>query len=193
MNRACRQVSILVMLVVACAPAAGPSPNASASLTIVAATTVAATSGAPDKVFRSERYGYSLAVPGTWSMQQGPGEWPRGAQPQAGRPGVDAFADPYEFRSLLVVAVPVSAGTTFDAWSAEVAAITPSQCQTTASLPATVGGERALRMEIHCADGAYATKVAVVHNERGYLMAMVSSNADRELFAKLMDSVKFGN
>ena len=157
---------------------------------IFTGTTVAAT---PKKVFTSKRYGYSLVLPRTWSMQQTPGKWPPGVQPLEGSPGIDAFSR--QARALVGAARPVAEGTTLEAWTVEVASLTPQQCRTNASLPASLGGEPAHTWEIRCTDGANVIKIAALHAGQGYLFALVKdtqlNRADRTFFAKVVRTFKF--
>jgi hypothetical protein len=149
----------------------------------------------PKKVFTSTRYGYSLVLPKTWSMQQTRGKWSVGAQPLQGGPGVDAFWTQTSNKVLVGAARPVAAGTTFDAWAEQVASLTPEACATSSPLPSNLGGEPAERWEIRCSDNAHVIKVAALHGGRGYLFALVSDihskRADRAFFAGFLRTFKF--
>ena len=172
-----------------------------AALALVVASVQTRTAVAPvqeqENVFTSERYGYSLTLPRTWLMHETPGEWPPGAQPAPGEAGVDGFVEQTSGKILVVAARPGSAGTTLEAWSEDVAAVTPQQCQTNMSIPAKVGGEPAQLWEIRCPDGAFVIKLAALHEGRGYLFVLVSEtksdSADREFFANVMHSFKFAS
>ena len=150
-----------------------------------------------ENLFTSKRYGYSLALPHTWLMHETPGEWQPGAQPTPGESGVDGFVEQTSGRILVVAARPGSAGITLEAWSEDAAALTPQQCHTDVSLPAKVGGESAQLWEIRCPDGAFVTKLAALHEGRGYVFVLVSEtksdSADREFFANVMRSFKFAS
>jgi hypothetical protein len=149
----------------------------------------------PKKVFTSKRYGYSVVLPKTWSMQQTRGKWLVGAQPLQGGPGVDAFWTQTSAKVLVGAARPVAAGTTLEAWTEQVASLTPEACETSSSLQSALGGEPAQRWEIHCSDNARVIKVAALHGGRGYLFALVSDihskRADRAFFAGFLRTFKF--
>ena len=157
-------------------PTAGPSNAAASSMTRTPSSSAA---GAPSAVappsptaFHSDRYGYRLAVPAGWKATENPGTG--GVHP--GDPGVDVFTDG-RGNTLYIIAEPVPAGTSSDAWTSGVAGhlevdhgLTPD-----GSTDVVVGGLPGRLIDYHLRFDPYVTHelvTQVVRDERGYAITL---------------------
>lgn len=166
---------------------AAPSPASSTPSSSAAASEAAS--------FHSDRYGYRLAVPAGWTATPNPGAG--GVHP--GDPGVDVFTDG-RGNTLYIVAEPVPAGTSGDAWTSGVARHLEVDHGLTADgrTDVVVDGRPGRLIEYHLRFDPYVTHelvTQVIRGERGYAITLEGLDGrdadDRALLETLLAGFVF--
>jgi hypothetical protein len=189
-------------------PAASPSSSAnpaaeaaSGSPSAQASPTPTQTSLPTPTVFKSDHYGYSLAVPAYWEQTPAVTTWDGTGSPGSDEKVVDRFTIPPCYSELWVFAAPTKMKQadyvthSLDAAAAEHPCTTGSQKPET-NEPITVDGEPGRLLTIHC--GILVLLEVTVHNGTGVLIVFQDPNGDRTtdaedraLFVEFLSSVRF--
>lgn len=153
-------------LLVGCAKAEAPEPPTSTEPAATATQPLPTETAKPKvTVFSSERYGYTITLPGTWyKMIEIPGQWDGITNVLPGNPGTDVFkhSASESFPPFEIGFMPVPEGTTLESWAeAEGPRALFPGCQLSAQLtPAIVAGQPAL---IQAETGCNPIEVGVVN------------------------------
>jgi hypothetical protein len=188
-------LAVLAVVLVACAgaPAASPSPTPTLAPT---ATPTATGTPTASIVFTSERHAYSIQIPGDWTINEPPGEWPPDELLLPYEPGVDTFPTPAAVANdapfdgtLFISAHDLAATTTEAAWSERVLAPVSAACDSLGAAPITVDGATAQLASFGCQSGT-ALNLPIVRGNTGYLIAWIgraaNAVADRTQFEAIV-------
>jgi hypothetical protein len=126
--------------------------------------------------FVSQRYGYSIVLPGSksrWFVNLAVRNWTSGSIGGVDSPEFDKFSDLQTSRSYNIAAVP---GTwTLAKWSTFATSARASICAGPQSLPnSTLGGAQARMFTWTCPDGYRIVAGTALHAHRGYFMLVIS-------------------
>jgi len=162
-------------------------------LVAVALVAAAASSAASSERFVSNRYGYSLTLTTTWSVDQPKQPW-NGGTPLPHT--VDTYSGSVYGRWLLAAAMRLAAGKTLEDFTADVLETIPGNCgKPESNVAAKLGGEPARLFTHHCSHGWYLIYVTAVHRDRGYVFVSASTarndRGDRIVFYRALKSWRF--
>jgi len=169
----------------------GASPSTSAS----ASSAGGAASSSPSKVvspvtpsvFKSDRYGYSVAIPALWARTPAVATWDGVGSPANDAPEVDQFTVPprysnvWAFAALTNLTLAQYVKHTTEATAAEHPCATGSQKPETDE-PISVGGEPTRLLTIHC--GILVLITVTIHNGSAVLFAFQDPTGDRNTDAE---------
>lgn len=160
-------------------------------------TTAPVGSAAPDQGwldYTSERFGYSLALPGEWRYRAATEDWPAGAYPTAGAAYVDNFEQPPgNYPTVDIATRALAPGETQDAFLEWLDEQNARFCTVEESGTIVVDGQEGRLQRQTC--GYNAWEVAVVDGGQVYLIYWLGDpsriDADRELFERVVGSFRF--
>lgn len=175
-------------------PRAAATPT---SLTRLTETQTAASTAATPRQFTSARYGFRVTLTSAWTEQDAQVDWDGKKLQGIGSPAFANFTDPVDGRTLVTGAAPVAKGTQLSQWRSSMVRAAPEVCtEAAATEQTTLGGEPALTWTATCSDGYNVTKLAAVHDHRGYMIFLPSASTndivlDRAVFESVRKSFSF--
>jgi hypothetical protein len=193
------QVVVLVCALLVLGPACSGDDDDVAGGDTTATNEDGATSAtaAPERTFRSERYGFRVTLPEDWSEADAVADWDGKTLPGLASPIFARFADPANSRALVAAAAPVPEGMELAEWRAAMVRATPAVCPDPSPMEeTTLGGEPALAWTHTCTDGYDVIKLAALHGRRGYIIFLASPTVnddadDRHFFESIRSSFRF--
>jgi len=190
-------VAVAAFFVAACSDStADPSSESSESTTVTSSSTLELDTSASEP-FVSDRYDFSVAVPEGWSGTDATVDWGGNSLGGLGSPLYASITDPALGRDFVVAAAPVADGMALAEWQAAMDRVAPDVCGDPSPVEeTTLGGEPALAWTHGCTDGYDVTKLAALHEGRGYIVFLASNSEndnaeDRQIFESLRSSFGF--
>jgi hypothetical protein len=191
-------------LVTGCGSATPAPSTAASSLTTAPPTAAASTQASPSATdpgtFASTRYGYSVVLPPEWQTQPAVVPWLSGALEGRCPATWDCLSDISGEPTLAVAATKVAAVMTLDRWRGQMRTGVPSGCVDSKEWTATtLGGEPAHTWTTTCKnEELHATKVAALHDGRGYMVLFASPisiglETDRATLSSILATFRFAS
>jgi len=146
--------------------------------------------------YTSERFGFSLALPGEWRYRAATEDWPAGEYPTAGAAYVDNFEQPpASFPTVDIATRALASGETEAAFLEWLDEQNARFCTVEESGTVVVDGEEGRLQRQTC--GYNAWEAVVLDREQVYLIYWLGDPsriaADRELFEQVVGSFRFAD
>lgn len=145
----------------------------------------------------STRFAYSIDYPSGWVLTEATADWPRPGPPVPDGPSVDRFAASADATTWVLVSSDLLGdGNVFGTRRAELDQLSAMSCNITGQRPIELDGAAGRIEDEFCLDRYYGIDVVIGNEERVYWLGWIAqvppTDADRELFAKMLSSFRVG-